>query len=169
MCLPQIRCGHTHIDVGRRTLARLLKRCIMNNRSHAGTKPVLSLSKSSRLMARCMLPCWPVMLLEEYILRKNSTFRLCGALILQMDVRRGTFFFCPTPFYTVQIFLGKDTGQNEWLEEAIHYCAWWKWQSFKEETFRPDLFYTHVITPHTAVVENNKVYLLKYNFDVLLL
>lgn len=108
VCLLQIRCGHIHIDVGWQTLPCLMKRCIMNNRSHVGMKPVLSLYKSSGLMACCTLTCD----FFESIYFKKETLRLRGALILQMDVRRGTFFFGPY----VHLHCSNLFGKGYWAE-----------------------------------------------------
>lgn len=80
--LKQIRSRRHHLWEGvathadRRGLANIYpawwRDVPMNNRSHAGMKPVLSLCQSSVLMACRVLPCWPVMSLREYILRKGT-------------------------------------------------------------------------------------------------
>lgn len=63
---------HTHIQTwAGKHYPAWWRDVLMNNRSHVGMKPVLSLCQSSGLMACWVLACWPVMWLEEYILRKK--------------------------------------------------------------------------------------------------
>lgn len=91
----------------------------MNNRSHIGMKPVLSLCQPSGPMACWVLPCWPVILLEEYSLRKKHCYSVVPWFCRWIQEER----FLPYSQFTLsrsfwERIQGRSNGWRRWLITA---------------------------------------------------